>query len=194
MSIKPFPPRRRGITFEAVVNAQSVVPPSAFSSGRRLPPLSFHYLFRRYGASDYGCDATREICAYTFYSDKVADVWIEISVSHLGSMLHLRDYGDEALSADVVVEAFADLIRELLRPVRVRDGFINLLGEVDGTEIKGSANGEDDDEEGLPPYTWRGLLEAPAYVYAGYGYPHDRMAQYVAELDAERDDWLNEEV
>lgn len=126
------------------------------------------YLVRRFGYTEYGSDPYKDVCGYCFPLE-LFDLFIDIggrtaffgvSMSEETSMgLHSEMLQQERPFTRKCEEIVEKMLLDLLRPVRVRDIFVNILGECDPA-------GEFDPETGL--YT----DEVSRFYDAGRGVSH----------------------
>lgn len=140
--------------------------------------LAFAYLWRRFGPPMRGSDAYKDLCAYILTTgDPEVWIWLRVTASEL--RYSAKALARESISgaiwfeyerrrahisqpvSDRVRKVVKDAYRELLRPVPVRDIYINIFGRVP-------------DDAVVDP------VEPP--VYAGYGIPLDAI-----KLDKETD-------
>lgn len=128
------------------------------------------YLMRRFGFPNSGSDSSKEVCEYLlhtsirgcyvvyligatschvrmFLSRKLSD-WYNLAPDHATYLT--RDIALDAAMRDVLIDT--------LRPVKVRDSYINILGRVEPSS--------DYDEEQC-----RYVDEVPRHVSAGYCLP-----------------------
>lgn len=127
---------------------------------------AFVYLYRRFGFTASGSDGQKEVCDYvipTSHPEVFVVIHIGATRAYLGVTstreAHRRYTQEELGSLGVATvymqqihQAVEDCLRDLLRPVRVRDVAINLLGVVPDADVNDEAE------------------RSPA---AGYGVPGD---------------------
>jgi hypothetical protein len=116
----------------------------------RIAPLgwidagkAFLYLFRRFGPPVYGSDGSKEICDYVIETE-VKDVFLIIHIggkkgyiSWSATKKIRRRYDSDWMKAKnkrtefmkSIEDSLENCLRDLLRPVSVRDNLITLLGE-----------------------------------------------------------------
>jgi len=134
------------------------------------------YLFRRFGPTHTGCDPYKDLTMYRLTTQMEGVVLLVrpcCSVSTSFGYLLAGDLYEKTVDAMVdargqeidimdcpirrpVIDALCLAIKELLQPVNVRDWHFNVLGRVNGADLKY------DDEEG-----YLGIAEYSEF--AGYG-------------------------
>ncbi len=109
---------------------------------------AFLYLFRRFGPPEHGSDPRKEVCIYVLPT-AISGLCLTILIG--GRTAYIQDWatrtvwntyyqaaprtGGDGKFCQQCEQVFTDTLRELLRPVRVRDLYINLVGEVAVAEL-----------------------------------------------------------
>lgn len=136
----------------------------------------FTYMYRRFGIPPLPGDDYKDLCGGWMLTTPSPSLVVLVRPSlngpdfsftpcyvHANTALRVRDIDDLKLTAEVVVElktAYQSLLLDLLRPVGVRDSYMNALGNVD-------------EDSGLMRCNKDGELvyEAKQHSSAGFGVP-----------------------
>ena len=137
---------------------------------------AFVYLYRRFGPPFAGSDSYKDVCAY-YIDTSLEDVQVVVRIggdrAYLGVAAgmkvqwrynedRIRNGDEDTLFMKLAGEALESGIRDLLRPVYVRDVPITLLGRATESELGEYLEDEEQYEN-----------EVPRSKMAGYGIPHD---------------------
>lgn len=136
----------------------------------------FTYMYRRFGIPPLPGDDYKDLCGGWMLTTPSPSLVVLVRPSlsgpdfsftpfyvHANTALRVRDIDDLQLTAEVVVElktAYQSLLIDLLRPVGVRDSYMNALGDVDEDSSLMRCN-----KDGERVY------EAKRHASAGFGVP-----------------------
>lgn len=118
--------------------AQKVDP--RFGDNAFIPAApAFMYLYRRFGFTDYGCDSYKSVCCYRIET-KETGLYVLAKIGGFCSLgwtakrklydllydRHREDWKELMMKCSTAIE---DCVRDLTRPIMVRDVSITIFGE-----------------------------------------------------------------
>ena len=124
--------------------------------------IALSYLYRRFGPTLHGSDDHKELCCY-WLSSSSPEIILTVSPKGLGLDYCFGYLAKESLrfgskkqakASKKITSVLTKAMRDLLRPVFIRDVPVNILGRIKDSDVS---------------------REVPYSKYAGYGVPLDEM-------------------